>query len=119
MAPRAMDIINVVMAIGKPGFGQTIVDTTGKAAGRTANPGITVPVTQASLEIQRRQGIKDAKSPFSGFVPDEEEEGWWALAPLLWAGFHKADTDEGRNAAYWAALREFLGTSAQRYPRKD
>lgn len=120
MAPRIRDVLRLWVWGTDPRYGKTAADVIGTIAVRPISPAIRTPVEQASMAIQRRQGVaeKDVKSPFTGYEPGEDEKGWRAWMPLVFNSFYSTVTEEKSvPKAVSAGFREFIGTGVSRYPK--
>lgn len=116
LAPRLRDTLRLFVAIAHPSYRDNIGKTLTGTLLRAINPAIKTPIDQSSVAFQRARGEDKPKLPFTGFKSDEEREGWITLAPLIVQGINEA-LAEGPGAAIWTGLREFVGTSVNRYPK--
>jgi hypothetical protein len=120
IAPRLQDAMGVILAFEEPDWGQTVLDVAKRAGGRAASPALKTPVQQFSYMRQRAKGRTEdeLKDPFTGFVPEEEEKGWMAWAPLIYRTFWRElqQGGSGVEGAVKAGAKEFVGTSVNRYP---
>jgi hypothetical protein len=120
LGPRFRDIIKI-FKIGDKGNRDTIATIAGRGVSRAISPGTRIPVTQAHYIKQRAQGVKesDIKDPFSGFEPDAAEKGYQTLFPLIFRNTKQALEEQGLGNAMGVFLKEFVGTSVNRYPSRN
>lgn len=122
-------------------YGKNWLNLLGSAVGRTASPAIRTPLEKGSMLDQKydleKQGWKfigtgpnmiivppvtetgrEPKNPFSGFAFDDDEMDWPSLFPLVIQATVQTTKAEGGWAGAGAFLKEFLGTSVNRYPAR-
>ncbi len=121
LAPRIRDVIRLFLWAKNPTNKENLGRIVKDAASRPLSPFVKTPIEQASAEIQNQQGVPDDKinSAFTGYPMNPDEKGWWAWTPLIVNTFHNTLYGEGdTGAAISAGLKEFVGTSINRYPQK-
>lgn len=119
LAPRIRDIMRLYVAMTHPDYKNNIGKTLLNMVVRTINPAITTSVNQSSVAVQKVRGDEEQVLPLNGFRSEDEREGLITLAPLIVQSTKQALADEGIGAAAWTALREFVGSSSNRYPAPD
>ena len=125
LAPRIRDMVRMGALIVEPEYRNNAQDWLAKAATRPISPGIRTPAEQASIAIQQLRGKtiggkgdKKVVNPISGFPVDEDDSvGMLAFAPLIYQVWWKTLNQEGILPATWAAAREGVGGSVNRYPK--
>jgi hypothetical protein len=118
VAIRLRDTLRLFAWTIHPSYNKDITRQIKDTAVRTISPAIRTPVEQGSMALQKARG-EVPHSPFGGFTTPEEQQGFIGLTPLIVQGMQQALKEEGPGAAAWAGAREFVGQSANRYPRKD
>lgn len=116
LAPRLRDVMRLFVALTHPDYKNNIGKVLVGSLLRTINPAIKTPVEEGSISAQKLRG-QTPKSPFNGFRTPDEQHGLIALAPLIVQSTLQALKEEGIGSAAWAAAREFVGTSVNRYPK--
>jgi hypothetical protein len=124
LAPRLRDLLRLAMLF-KPGNDarKTVGDISGGALVRMLSPAVRLPAEQGYLAAARAQGFPDAKSPFTGFKPDERQ-GLILAFPLIYQSMFQAFNEEEGTTAQkigsgaFAGAREFVGFNVNRYPEK-
>lgn len=124
LAPRLRDVLRVALAAKasatgqKTPFGQGFGDIAQKALTRTVSPAVKTPVDETVKGIARANGVSKPVGVIQPY-PDNMD-GWaWNFAPLIVQSFAQALGEEGPAAAVQAGLKEFVGTSVNRYPKTE
>jgi hypothetical protein len=118
LAPRIRDLMRLWVGYDHPDYKENWMKTGGKMIVRTINPALKTLAEQTSIAKQRYEGVKEPKSPFTGFKSLEEREGLITLAPLIVQSMKQAMKEDGVEAAVWTGAREFVGSSVSRYPEE-
>lgn len=117
LAPRIRDVMRAVIYSLDPTYGKTVFDVSKDAFSRSINPAVKTPADIATKGFQRGVLKEDKPKGISGFEAKEgEPDGIMQLSPLIVQSFLQALNENGPQAATWAALREFVGSGANRYP---
>lgn len=125
IAPRLRDtmrLIGKIESVGDQKERDKVLKTLGGMASRPLSPFVKTPIEARHSYVQRSEGVPEdeIKSFFTGYPLEEHDKGLWAWSPLIYRSFHEALTqDKSVASGLSAAGREFIGTSVQRYPKKE
>lgn len=120
---RIRDIMKMInIGINRPTYNQNLGTIAKDVVTRTVSPAIRTPIEQANIANQRyRQGISEEnlKGIISGMPLDDREKFWYlSISPLIVSSTTDFWNNEGYLSGLDAALKEFFGQSANRYPKK-